>query len=42
MWDDVPESIIQELPLEAKKAEVPKVEVVACDVIAVEDWCSWN
>ena len=42
MWDDVLEFIIQELSLEAKKAEISEVEAVACNTIAVEDWRSRN
>ena len=42
MWEDIPESIIQELSLEANKLEIPEVGAVTCDAITVEDWLSLN
>ena len=39
--EEAPESMIQELSLEANKVEVPEVEIVACDA-TIEDWQSRN
>ena len=39
MFEEVPESIIQELVLEASKAGIPKTEAWAA---VVEVWFSWS